>query len=140
MAVEQQANAFVTRTENIYTVNRTNISESLLSSGNSLRSATIKDNLNGGKVYVSIDVTTAFSSVASTQVTIEASIDGSNWVVVDTLSADIGPGSTGPRFYTSDFTDSSSWPYFSIHFNGGAGVASKSVGTSGKLTFAYYTT
>ena len=137
MAGEQQANAFVTRSQGAQTsVNSSNASLSLASATNSLRSATITDNINTKKLHVCIDVVTAFSSAADTPVYLEGSIDGSSWVTVATLSTDFVPSTLGPRFFTVDLTDVSSIPYFAIHFN----ATGKGIGTSGACTFHHYFT
>ena len=141
MAVEQQPNQFIERSQGSQTsVKTTNSSQVLSGATNSLRSNTIKDNLNGTTLHLCVDITTAFSSAASTPVTLEGSLDDTNWSSLSGLSASITPNTTGPRFFTVDLTKLNGVPYFSIHFNGGAGISSKSVGTSGKVSFSYYTT
>lgn len=67
MAVEQQANAFIPRSQGAQTtVNSTNASLTLASATNSLRSPTITDNVNGKKLHICVDVVVAFSSAADT--------------------------------------------------------------------------
>ena len=137
MAVEQQANAFVTRSQGAQTsVNSSNASLSLASATNSLRSATITDDVNGKKLHICVDVVSVFSSAADTPVYLEASIDGTSWATIATLSTDFVPSTAGPRFFTADLTDVSSVPYFAIHFNASA----KGIGTSGTCTFHHYFT
>ena len=137
MSAEQQPNAFVKRSQGaVAAVASSNASLSLASATNSLRSATITDNINGKKLHVCIDVVTAFSTAADTPVYLEGSIDGSSWAVVGTLSTDFVPSTVGPRFFTIDLTDVSSIPYFVIHFNS----SGKGIGTSGSCTFHHYFT
>ena len=137
MAVEQQANEFISRSQGAQTsVNSSNTSLALGSANNSLRSSTIKVDVNGKKVHVCVDVVVAFSSAADTPVYLEGSIDGSSWATIATLSTDFVPSTTGPRFFTADLTDVSSVPYLAIHFNASA----KGVGTSGTCTFHHYFT
>ena len=139
MAVEQQSNEFVGRTENGITVYRNNTSAVLGGATNSLRSSTIKTDYNGKSLRIAVDILVAFSVVSNTPVTLDASMDNTNWITVETLSSDVTPSTIGTRFYTVDLTNAKSWPYLSIHFNGSSVISSKSVGTSGKVMFSHYT-
>ena len=137
MAVEQQANAFIPRSQGAQTtVNSTNASLTLASATNSLRSPTITDNVIGKKLHICVDVVVAFSSAADTRIYLEGSIDGTSWATIETLATDFTPSTTGPRFFTADLTDVNSFPYFAIHFN----PTTKGIGTSGTCTFHHYTT
>ena len=141
MAVEKQPNEFISRSQGAITaVNSTNSSVALTSATNSIRSNTIADDLKGKSLHLCIDITTAFNTVSSVAVSVEGSLDNVNHVVLATPETNIQPQNTGPRFYTVDLTKLNGVPYFTIHFNGGTGISSASIGTSGKVSFSYYTT
>ena len=141
MAIEKQPNQFTSRSQgDVPGVKSTNTSASLSGATNSIRSNTITENLNGKKVHFAVDITTAFASVSSVAVSIEGSLDDVNYTVLATPETNILPQNTGPRFYTVDLTKFNGIPYFTIHFNGCTGISSGSIGTSGKLSFSYYTT
>tara|TARA_R100000995_G_C3465956_1_gene115680 strand:- start:48 stop:473 length:426 start_codon:yes stop_codon:yes gene_type:complete len=141
MSVEQQANQFVSRSQGaISNVSSTNASLALASVSNSIRSNTITDNLNGKTLHLCVDVTTAFAATASVTVAVEGSLDDTNHAVLATPETNFLPQNTGPRFYSIDLTKVNGIPYFSIHFNGGKGITAGNIGTTGKLSFSYYTT
>lgn len=141
MSVEQQANEFVSRSQGAITsVKSTNASTVLSSVGNSIRSNIIKDDLNGKTLHLCVDVTTAYAATASVTVALEGSLDEVNHAVLATPETNFLPQNTGPRFYSIDLTNTNGIPFFSIHFNGGKGITAGNVGTSGKMTFSYYTT
>lgn len=88
-------------------------------------------NLNGNKVMMGIQVTTAFSDVAG-EVILEGSMDGTNWLTIATLIADSTPNVTGVKLALADLT-SVKVPMYRLNFNS----AGNSVGTSGKLKFLF---
>jgi len=141
MSIEKQPNQFVTRSQGaIAAVSSTNTSSALAGATNSIRSNTITDNLNGKTLHLCVDITTAFNSASNVAVSVEGSLNDEDYVVLATPETNIGPNVVGPRFYSIDLTKINGIPYFTVHFNGGVGISSASIGTSGKLTISYYTT
>lgn len=98
-----------------------------------LTSATtpLYNGLNGNKVMMGVQVTTAFSDVAG-EVILQGSMDGSNWVNISTIIADSTPNVTGVKLALADLT-SVKVPMYRLNFNS----AGNSVGTSGKLKFLF---
>lgn len=87
---------------------------------------------NGKKIMIGVDVTIAFSDVAST-LTVQLSHDGSNFTdTFATVSADITPNVTGLKMALVDFT-STDVPFFRIVAN----ASGLTWGNSGKLKFFY---
>lgn len=87
--------------------------------------------LNGNKVIMGVQITTAFSDVAG-EVILQGSHDGTNWVNISTIIADSTPNVTGVKQALADLT-SVKVPMYRLNFNS----AGNSVGTSGKLKFFF---
>ena len=128
----QVLGAFTKVTTNGKVVGTSPVSAVNAATGDSVASANINDNLSGSKVQVQLNVDTAYADVAAT-LTVEASLDGTNWVSVATADADTDPNLTGYQVYNVDLTAVIA-PYYRIHFNR---LTAVNVGTSGKCQFAY---
>lgn len=110
------------------------------STGDSVASPTIYDDLNGRKVMIGFETTVAYADVAAV-LSVEGSMDGgSTWGVVATASSDLDPHDTaGQKYFSADLSAVKGIGLFRIHFNGGTGVATVNVGTSGKQKLSYST-
>ena len=110
------------------------------STGDSVASPAINDDLNGKKVMIGFETTVAYADVAGV-LSVEASMDGgTTWGVVATASSDTDPHDTaGQKFFAADLSDVKGMGPFRIHFNGGTGVAAVNLGTSGKCKLSYST-
>ena len=110
------------------------------STGDSVASPAIYDDLNGKKILVGFETTVAYADVAGV-LSVEASMDGgTTWGVVATASSDVDPHDTaGQKFFSADLSDVKGMGPFRIHFNGGTGVTAVNLGTSGKCKLSYST-
>ena len=108
------------------------------STGDSVASAVINDDLNGKKVMIGFETTVAYADVAAV-LSVEASMDGvTTWGVVGTASSDLDPHDTaGQKYFVADLSNVQGMGPFRIHFNGGTGVTAVNVGTSGKCKLSY---
>lgn len=85
----------------------------------------------GRKVLLGINITVAFSVVASTLV-LQISLDGTNYYDLATLDADVTPAVTGVQIYLADFTNTYA-PYARLKFNANG----LNIGTTGRVKFLY---
>jgi len=110
------------------------------STGDSVASPAINDDLNAKKVMIGFETTVAYADVAAV-LSVEASMDGgTTWGVVATASSDLDPHDTaGQKFFTADLSDVKGMGPFRIHMNGGTGVTAVNLGTSGKQKLSYST-
>jgi hypothetical protein len=110
------------------------------STGDSVQSPTIYDDLNGRKVLIGFETTVAYANVAAV-LSVEGSHDGgSTWGVVATASSDTEPDDTaGQKYFAADLSDVKGIGLFRIHWNGGTGVTGVNVATSGKCKLSYST-
>jgi hypothetical protein len=126
--------SFSSSTANGYTVRVTPTSDPLAASSNSLVSQNINadtDTIENKKVIMGIDIKVAYATV-SASLGLEASHNGTDWVTVSSIAADVNPETIGVKTYLVDLTNIYA-PYFRLHFN--SGVAA--VGTSGTAQFFY---
>ena len=110
------------------------------STGDSVASAAIYDDLNGKVVLIGFETTVAYADVAAV-LSVEGSLDGgSTWGVVATASADTDPHDTaGQKYFQADLSNVKGVGIFRIHFNGGTGVTAVNVATSGRCKLSYST-
>jgi hypothetical protein len=110
------------------------------STGDSVASAAIYDDLNGKVVLIGFETTIAYADVAAV-LSVEGSLDGgSTWGVVATASADTDPHDTaGQKYFQADCSNVKGVGIFRIHFNGGTGVTGVNVATSGRCKLSYST-
>jgi hypothetical protein len=110
------------------------------STGDSVASATINDDLNEKKVMIGFETTVAYADVAAV-LSVEASSDGgTTWGVVATASADTDPHDTaGQKYFVADLSNVKGMGPFRIHWNGGTGVTAVNVATSGRCKLSYST-
>jgi|TARA_R110002020_G_scaffold2174_1_gene10020 hypothetical protein len=110
------------------------------STGDSVASATINDDLNETKVMIGFETTVAYADVAAV-LSVEASSDGgTTWGVVATASSDTTPDITaGQQYFVADLSSVKGMGPFRIHWNGGTGVTAVNVATSGKCKLSYST-
>jgi hypothetical protein len=94
-------------------------------------SPTITEDLGGKKILVGIHVTVAFANVNSNLI-VEGSTDGVNWVQLATASSNTNPHLIGVKLYLVDLTNIRA-PYYRLYHNQNG----MSLGTSGKLKFIY---
>ena len=120
-------------TSNSYQVFTTEIIPDLTTGTDGIASKVITTtSLNGKKVMMGIDVTSAYSDVAG-EVTLQLSADGLNWTSnYATVIADSTPNLTGIKYGIVDLT-SVEVPFYRLVFNS----AGNNVGTSGNLRFKY---
>ena len=94
-------------------------------------SASLPRDCSGKKIYVGIQIDTAFADVDAT-LTSEISGDNSNWVTFSTVDSDTNPQTTGVTWYLLDLTNVYA-PYVRLKFNASGLV----VGIGGDLKFLY---
>lgn len=94
-------------------------------------SSTTPRDLSNKKVYVGIQVDTAFANVNAT-LTSEISGDGTNWVTFSTVSSDTNPQTTGITWWLLDLSNVYA-PYVRLKFN----ASGLTVRTAGDLKFLY---
>ena len=138
MAIEQQARDWKSLTINSIVARKIDRSYALASGSNSIATNKITEDINGKKLIVAVSVEVAFADVAMVA-TIEGSLDGTNWMVVNKITSDLKPNILGVSFYTTDLTDHTSIPYYRVHINGGVAETPVAGGTSGLLSISYVT-
>ena len=108
------------------------------STGDSVASAVINEDLNGKKVMIGFETTIAYADVAAV-LSVEASMDGgTTYGVVATASSDTDPHDTaGQKYFSADLSDVNGMGPFRIHWNGGTGVTAVNVATSGRCKLSY---
>ena len=125
------AGAWTKKSENGYLVGTSAETAVLPDATGNQVSPTITEELGNKKTLVGINVTTAFSDVASTLI-VEGSTDGTNWCTLATASSDTTPNVTGVKLYLVDLSSIKA-PYYRLNHNAGG----LSLGILGKLKFIY---
>ena len=123
-----------------YKTYETELSAVHSSTGDSVASPAINDDLNEKKVMIGFETTVAYADVAAV-LSVEASMDGgTTWGVVATASSDLDPHDTaGQKYFVADLSDVKGMGHFRIHMNGGTGVTAVNMGTSGRCKLSYST-
>lgn len=118
-----------TRTEQNNSYNLSITSAAVAMASAAVNSDVIDQDLSGTGCILGIQVTIAGSDVASNLI-LQCSPDGTNWITAATLSSDVDPHLTGYKLFLVDLTAISA-PWFRLSFNNNALPA----GTTGRIKF-----